>query len=197
MPTKKHTVRRNSRGLVHYSPRGDSLRSQDQAGFIPGQLHTSSSKLARSPPRKYKSKTAGASPRASSELVAKTMRANRSSGTQPELVLARLLRKQILRSSLPGSPDFVFARAKLAVFVHGCWWHRCPTCNIGLPKAHRTYWKRKFERNVERDKLNKKELRTAGWKVMEVWEHEVRHDPSRVALRIKASARANAAPRKV
>ena len=72
-----------------------------------------------------------------------------------------------------------------------------PHARSSLPRMHRTYWRRKLERNVERDQLNKKELESAGWKVLEVWEHEVRDAPPDLAVRIKASARANYAPQKI
>lgn len=114
------------------------------------------------------------------------MKSNRASGTKPEAVLSRLLKRPLKRSNLPGRPDFVYSRARLAVFVHGDWWHRCPICKIPLPQTHRGYWRRKLERNVERDRLNRQELESMGWKVMEVWEHEVRKDPVAAALRIVA-----------
>jgi DNA mismatch endonuclease, patch repair protein len=99
--------------------------------------------------------------------------------------LSRLLRKPISRSSLPGKPDFVYQRARLAVFVHGDWWHRCPVCNIPLPRVHRAYWKRKLDRNVERDRLVKMELQALRWRVVEIWEHEIKSDPKAAADRIK------------
>ena len=72
----------------------------------------------------------------------------------------------------------------MAVFVHGCFWHRCPIHGVRLPKTHSAFWKRKFLRNVERDKLNRRELELIGWKVIEVWEHEVRQNPRAVARKI-------------
>jgi DNA mismatch endonuclease (patch repair protein) len=118
--------------------------------------------------------------------VSKAMKANRGSGTKPELVLSKLLRKRLVFSELPGRPDFVYPRARLAVFVHGCWWHRCPIDNLPLPKRHRSYWKRKFERNVERDRLNREELESIGWRVVEIWEHEIKENPEKAANRIRA-----------
>ncbi len=98
------------------------------------------------------------------------MRSDKSSGTEPELVLGRLLRKKDAKTSLPGKPDFVYSRAKLEVFVHGCCWHRCPSDNFHLPKTQAGYWRRKFERNMERDRLNKKGwfLESMGWRVLEI-----------------------------
>lgn len=106
----------------------------------------------------------------------------------PELILSGLLRKSLTPSSLPGKPDFVYRKARLAVFVHGDWWHRCPVCSIPLPKRHTGYWKRKLERNAERDQLNREELQSMGWRVLEVWEHEVKFDPNAVATKIREVA---------
>ncbi|MDG6921108.1 MAG: very short patch repair endonuclease [Nitrososphaerota archaeon] len=117
------------------------------------------------------------------------MRSNRGSGTKPELALSRLLRKKIMKTGLPGSPDFVYPRSKLAVFVHGCFWHRCPIHAKSLPKVHTAFWRRKFERNKERDRLNREELRSLGWRVIEIWEHEIREDPQSVAAKIRRFAR--------
>ena len=132
----------------------------------------------------YKSPPAGKPPRSSSVNVSKSMKSNKSSGTKPEQILSRLLRKQIHKNNLPGNPDFTYPRKKVAVFLHGCFWHRCPKCNFDLPKTNRDFWARKFSRNVERDKLVKKELRAMGWKVIEVWEHELGEDPMKVSTSI-------------
>ncbi len=117
------------------------------------------------------------------------MKSNRASGTMPELILAKLLRRKLLPNDLPGRPDIVFVRSKLAVFVHGCFWHRCPVCDLEFPKTNTQFWRRKFERNKERDKLNRLELESMGWKVLEVWEHEVKQSPRLVAERIQREAR--------
>jgi len=136
--------------------------------------------------RAYSTKPVGRSPRASSMSVTKSMKSNRASGTIPELKLARLLRRRLVSSDLPGRPDIVYARSKVAVFVHGCFWHRCPVCDLPLPKTNADFWRRKFERNVERDRLNRKELESMGWRVLEVWEHEIRDDPAAAVRRIQA-----------
>ncbi|MDE1852724.1 MAG: very short patch repair endonuclease [Thaumarchaeota archaeon] len=138
--------------------------------------------------RRYATPPVGKPPPARSRQVSKVMSSNKSSQTGPEIVLSKLLRKRILKADLPGHPDFVYPAAKVAVFVHGCFWHRCPVCSLPLPKTHRIYWKRKFQRNVERDGLNRRELESIGWKVIEVWEHEVKRDPVAVARKIKAVA---------
>jgi DNA mismatch endonuclease, patch repair protein len=118
------------------------------------------------------------------------MKSNRGFGTKPEMVLAKLLRRKLVRSRLPGSPDFVYPRPRLAVFVHGCFWHRCPQEDYSLPKSHTAFWRRKFTRNVERDRLNREELESMGWKVIEIWEHEVKVNPAGCAERILAEVQA-------
>ncbi len=116
------------------------------------------------------------------------MISNKGKGTTPERILATELGKKYGVSQLPGSPDFVYTEAHLAVFVHGCFWHRCPIHGKALPKSHTAFWKRKFERNIERDRLNREELEAMGWRVLVVWEHELREDPGRCARRVKEEA---------
>ena len=101
----------------------------------------------------------------------------RRSGTEPELLLRRKLwsmgRRYRLRMKLPGSPDLVFVSARLAVFVDGCFWHGCPVHHT-LPAANRGFWLRKVTRNQERDRRVDEELAALGWRVLRIWEHEVR-----------------------
>lgn len=85
---------------------------------------------------------------------------------------------------LPGRPDVVFPAVRLAVFVHGCYWHRCPTCAPRPVKANAEFWNAKFEVNVARDLAVGVTLREAGWDVTVVWEHEIRNDVSQPARRI-------------
>jgi DNA mismatch endonuclease (patch repair protein) len=145
--------------------------------------------VPRPPIRNYVTRPVGPPPKPSSTAVSRSMQSNRGLGTKPELTLGRLLRRKILRSKLPGSPDFVYPRAKLAVFVHGCWWHRCPVDNLPKPKTHAAFWRRKFARNVERDRLNREELQSMGWEVIEIWEHEVKANPRACAERVLAEVR--------
>lgn len=81
----------------------------------------------------------------------------------------------------------MYSHERVAIFVNGCFWHRCTVCNFGLPKTNVEFWRRKFERNVERDRLNKNELEDMGWRVIVIWEHELREDPGRCARRIKTA----------
>lgn len=137
--------------------------------------------------RDYSTRPVGRSPKSSSSSVTKSMKSNRGSGTMPELTLGRLLRKRLVSSALPGKPDFVYASSKLVVFVHGCFWHRCPVCDLPLPKTNRDFWRRKFERNVERDRIDRLELEAMGWKVLEIWEHEIKENPTGCAKQVKTA----------
>lgn len=137
------------------------------------------------------------------------MLANVGRGTSPELALRRALRAAGARGYRVNHraegvrPDVVFTRHKVAVFVHGCFWHRCMTCRYPLPRANRAFWLAKFRRNRERDRRKRAILERAGWRVEEVWEHEIAHRPDTAARRVlraipppaPASAAARAAPR--
>lgn len=110
------------------------------------------------------------------------MRAVKSRDTKPEKAVRSLLHRDgyrfsLCRKDLPGSPDIVLRRFGVVVFVHGCFWHRHSECRPGRrePKSNVEFWKKKFERNMERDEENQKELRELGWKVVVVWECEIRN----------------------
>ena len=124
-------------------------------------------------------------PPASSEAVRNTMLANRGKDTQPELIVRRMLRE----AGHPGyrlhwrineedgryvcRPDITYPSRKLAIFVHGCFWHRCPRCAMGLPKSNVEYWTEKFERNIARDRKKEDSLVRLGWDVHTIWECEI------------------------
>jgi DNA mismatch endonuclease, patch repair protein len=118
------------------------------------------------------------------------MQGNRRRNTEPELLLRAALRRVGLRgyrldvSGLAGRPDIAFTRWRLAIFVHGCFWHRCPYCKPSLPKAHRAFWKRKFDANAERDERKRRQLEAEGWTVMEVWECRIERDADASARRV-------------
>lgn len=86
---------------------------------------------------------------------------------------ARGLRFRLHRRDLPGSPDLVFPRHRVTVFVHGCFWHRHPGCRrTTTPAVHRDYWAKKFRDNIERDRRKQAALEAAGWRVAVIWECE-------------------------
>lgn len=103
----------------------------------------------------------------------------KGSDTRPEITLRKVLHRLGLRyrlhgAGLPGKPDLVFPRYKTVVFVHGCFWHRHPNCNVATtPKSNTAFWMEKFEKNVARDDRVTGLLKAAGWTVFVVWECEV------------------------
>ncbi|HEY5042284.1 MAG TPA: very short patch repair endonuclease [Verrucomicrobiae bacterium] len=85
-------------------------------------------------------------------------------------------------------PDFVFRRARLAVFVDGCFWHGCPR-HATNPKNNRTFWRRKFSRNKKRDALVTRALRRAGWRVVRIWECALKKHPLNCVKRIQRAGK--------
>lgn len=113
------------------------------------------------------------------------MRGNRAKNTKPELLVRRLLRRvgyggYRLHWKVPGRPDIAYPGRRVAIFVNGCYWHRCPQCDPPLPKAHRDFWEEKFARNIQRDARKTRDLEDLGWRVITVWECQLRDDPTRV-----------------
>jgi DNA mismatch endonuclease, patch repair protein len=88
----------------------------------------------------------------------------------------------VLPDGVLGRPDFVFSRARLALFVDGCFWHGCRRCYIP-PRSNKPYWKAKLERNRKRDRRTRARLRREGWMVVSLWEHELR-TPSRAVIKV-------------
>jgi DNA mismatch endonuclease Vsr len=114
------------------------------------------------------------------------MKGNTREGTKPELELRRLLRTAGLQGyrlhwkKAPGSPDIAYPGRRVAIFVNGCFWHRCPHCSPSLPKSHADFWERKFVRNQERDARKIAELENRGWRVITVWECQLAAHPTNV-----------------
>jgi DNA mismatch endonuclease (patch repair protein) len=117
------------------------------------------------------------------------MAAIRSKGNRDtELTLAAILRKAGLKGwrrhlPVPGNPDFVFWKRRVAIFVDGCFWHCCPEHGRN-PGSNRSYWVPKLRRNRQRDLETSRRLRKLGWRVLRLWEHDL-HDHVQVAERIR------------
>lgn len=99
--------------------------------------------------------------------------------TAPELKVRKAVhaagfRFRLHRNDLPGKPDLVFSRFRIAVFVNGCFWHWHGCKRSRMPKSNSEYWAAKIERNVIRDRCNMDLLRQAGWDVHVIWECELR-----------------------
>jgi DNA mismatch endonuclease (patch repair protein) len=131
------------------------------------------------------------------ERISRLMRANTNKNTDPELRLRHALWAMGTRGyrtnfkSVPGKPDLAFTRVKLAVFVHGCYWHQCPKCQSkkAYPRANVEFWNKKFADNKARDERKSTELKALGWHVHTVWECEVKQDVDVVAKEISAFLR--------
>lgn len=129
-----------------------------------------------------------------SAAVRKTMRANRSKNTKPELELRRRLWHAGLRgwrnhvSRLPGTPDTAWIGLKIAIFLNGCFWHGCPTCTANgrapIPKDNHDYWAAKRQKTAERQSRQVAALESKGWTVCIIWECELRESPDAVVSRI-------------
>jgi DNA mismatch endonuclease (patch repair protein) len=94
-----------------------------------------------------------------------------------EVALAKLFRRNKItgwrrHQKIFGKPDFIFRQVRLALFVDGCFWHGCPKHET-KPKSNRAFWHRKLSANKKRDLLVTRTLRTAGWRVLRIWEHEL------------------------
>jgi len=102
-----------------------------------------------------------------------------SSNTTPEKLVRKWLHGEGFRfrinvENLPGKPDIVLKKYNTIIFVHGCFWHRHKNCKrASMPATNSKYWEDKFQKNIERDKRNKKELKKLGWNVLIIWECEI------------------------
>lgn len=126
----------------------------------------------------------------SPEERSRVMQTVKSKDTKPEMIVRRLAhalgyRFRLHRKDLPGSPDLVFVGRKKAIFVHGCFWHG-HDCKRGSrqPKTNAEYWRAKIGRNVSRDAANLRALDDQGWRVLVIWECEMK-DRTALAERLR------------
>jgi DNA mismatch endonuclease, patch repair protein len=130
---------------------------------------------------------------AASPAVRRAMQGNKSRDTKPEMAVRRAVHAMGLRYRIAARPlvglsrtaDLVFRRARIAVFVDGCFWHGCPDHHIP-PKTNTNYWAAKIKGNKVRDRETTVLLRAAGWTVLRFWSHE---DPRAVATHISQVVR--------
>jgi DNA mismatch endonuclease (patch repair protein) len=129
------------------------------------------------------------------DVFSKSMRSQimgkiRSTNTQPEMTVRSLLHAEGFRfrlhvSALPGKPDIVLPRHRIAIFVHGCFWHGHPKCKrSALPATNRRFWDQKINQNTRRDRKQLRALRSLGWGVLVIWECHTKK-PEHFKLRIK------------
>lgn len=142
-------------------------------------------------------------PVASSEEVRRRMQRQARRDTKPELALRRELWRRGLRYRVDVAPisglrrraDMVFTRARVAVYVDGCYWHSCPD-HATVPKANHEWWIAKLEANVTRDRDTDARIRVVGWEVLRVWEHEpIAHAADRIEALVRSRAHRTAGPK--
>lgn len=125
------------------------------------------------------------------------MLANKSKDTSPELELRKALRDsgltgyRIHNKKLPGKPDACFIGKKVAVFVNGCFWHRCPYCKPSMPKSNVDFWESKFKRNKERDKENRMDLLSMGFRVFTIWECQIKRKDYSIIRDVREALQVN------
>jgi DNA mismatch endonuclease (patch repair protein) len=118
----------------------------------------------------------------SQEQRSNVMRKVKARNTSPEITIRKLLRAvgetgyRLHRKDLPGKPDIAFIGRKLAIFVHGCYWHG-HDCARGkrVPKSNQEYWIAKITKNKARDCANKEQLEKSDWKILIIWECEIKN----------------------
>ena len=112
----------------------------------------------------------------------KNMAAIHSANTKPEMIVRKYLfahgfRYRLNHPRLPGRPDIVLRKYRTCIFVNGCFWHGHPGCKYAYtPKSNTEFWVNKISGNQERDAVVKRELEESGWRVIIVWECEIRHN---------------------
>ena len=118
------------------------------------------------------------------------MRAIRGKDTKPELLVRSMLHRagyrfSLHRADLPGKPDIVLPKYNTVIFVHGCFWHRHKGCKgATTPKTRTEWWQAKFDRNASNDRENQAALAELGWKVIVVWECELKN-PEKVLSKLR------------
>ena len=115
-----------------------------------------------------------------SEQRSRNMSAIKSKNTKPEIKVRKVLhsmgyRFRLHSKDLPGSPDIVLPKYKTVIFVHGCFWHRHENCKYATtPKTRSAFWESKFNENIKRDRTNQNNLIKLGWKVLVIWECDLK-----------------------
>lgn len=126
----------------------------------------------------------------SSEKRSEVMALVHSKNTKPEIRLRKALfslgfRYRLHDKRLPGKPDIVLSKYRTVIFMHGCFWHRHANCRAAtFPKSNVDYWALKLENNKQRDNVQQQALDALGWRVLVVWECELRKDISKVLAHI-------------
>jgi DNA mismatch endonuclease (patch repair protein) len=202
-PAAGHAMAREAaRGLRAHLERAPGRQSRGDSGMAP-QAGSNSPEMTRSTAREVSTpartgaaafSTSGSTPSykgltPASEAASQAKRSNRKIDTTPEVLLRRTLWRLGLRFRknvrvLPGTPDVVFPRARVAVFCDGDFWHGRDWAPLSVKLQRGTnasYWTAKIRWNIERDKHNTKLLESSGWRVIRLWETDIRSDPVRAS----------------
>ena len=121
----------------------------------------------------------------------RAMQAVRGKGTKVEKRFSSILVRMGVRGwrknadNVIGKPDIVFEQQRIAIFIDGCFWHGCPSCQRKMPRTNRAYWERKINRNIVIARSNNRQLRGRGWTVIRVWEHEVNNNSGTEKIKTK------------
>ncbi|MBK7268781.1 MAG: DNA mismatch endonuclease Vsr [Flavobacteriales bacterium] len=132
----------------------------------------------------------GRAPIPKDERTSATMSRIRGRDTGPERMMRAALSAEGIRGyrlnwkKAPGRPDIAWPKRKVAVFVHGCFWHMCPHCARSMPKSNGRWWKNKLSTNQARDHRKLRELRKDGWRVLTVWECQLKKSTRREVARV-------------
>ena len=114
-----------------------------------------------------------------------------SKNTKPEEIVRKYLFSQGFRyrkndPRLPGKPDIVLPKYKTVIFVNGCFWHRHANCKLAyMPKSNIEFWNLKFEKNIANDKIKKEKLKSMGFRVIDVWECEIKKEKEKTFENLK------------
>ncbi len=133
----------------------------------------------------------GRAPIPDTEITSKIMSANKGKNTRPEIIFRKALWNSGIKGyrlhpkHIPGRPDIVFTKKRIGIFINGCYWHRCPYCELPMPKTNTVFWKHKFQKNSERDKRKIKELEKLGWNIITIWECNIKKHIEKQLRKIK------------
>jgi len=136
----------------------------------------------------------GRAPIPKQEFTSRLMSQVGAKNTKPEILFRKELRAQGLKEyrlhpkTLPGRPDIYFPSKKLAIFINGCFWHRCPYCKLSMPKTHKAFWSKKFAANVARDKAKRTLLKKKGIRSVVFWECQIKKNVQKLVAKLKTTA---------
>jgi DNA mismatch endonuclease (patch repair protein) len=117
----------------------------------------------------------------SSKKRMQIMRSVRNKGTNLERIIWAMLAGMGINNwkkndpSIIGTPDISFIEIKKAIFINGCFWHGCKTCNRKTPESNNQFWEEKIQKNIVRDKKTYKKLGTENWEILIIWEHDLKN----------------------